>query len=287
MRISGYGSGSGGSALRQDRRKLFRRNHQVGQRVVGAFMGWYNESLAWVEIDGQPLLAHLDADPQQGQRFLFVIKQLDPEITLQVLQPGGGALALAGMAQELWNARIHFERHLHPLHATLLDEDDLAQRKRLFCRLLQENPQAQQTFAGLRASQNNINAWLQANRRGQMLLLPWLLPGARDLEVLLSSSTDKEGQLKELTASFALPQLGHCELRMLFRPPMARYRLLLERPEAATPLQACVKGLGASFPGLELEAGGVGTLPPGPRTVLAAFLYEDSPTYLPRFSTHV
>lgn len=288
MRITGSGTGSGNYGSPRDRRRAFRRSHSVGQRVVGAFMGWQDDNLAWVEIDGQPLLARLDADPNPGQRFLFVVKQLDPEIMLQVLSPGGaGSMALAGLAQEYWGERVGFEVAFQPLAQELEQVQQPQQRKELFAEQLNKHPKAAEAFARLHASQQQVNSWLAAHKKGRMWLAPWLLPSARDLELLLASGTDKGVSLTELTASFALPNLGHCELRMLLRPPEARYRLLMERPWLAPQVQACLKGAGAAGVGLTLEGGGVGTLHPGPRTVLAHFLNEEPQHYLPRFSLHV
>lgn len=287
MRISGYGSGTDSRGTSKDRRKAFRRSHSVGQRVVGAFKAWHDDTLAWVEIDGQPLLAKLDADPRPGQRFMFLIKQLDPDITLQVLQPGGaGAAALAQMAQEFWGARIIFEIPMQNIAPHLLQTDKLEQRKKIFFNLLHDSPEAAAGFEKLQRSQQQITSWLQAVGKGRLVVAPWLLPEAKDFELLVAPG-DKSGTLKELTASFALPELGHCELRMLIRPPKARFRLLLERPEHAEPVQQSLGMLTGSLAGLELEPGGTGWLPPGPRTLLGPYLQDESQHILPRFSTHV
>jgi len=260
----------------------------VGQRVVGAFMNWHDESLAWVEIDGQPLLAKLDADPYPGQRFLFVVKQLDPEIMLQVLSPGGaGGQALAALAQQYWSDHVGFEIAFQPLAGELQQIPEPDARKASFSDQLQQHPKAGQAFARLRSSVQQVNSWLSAHKEGRMWLAPWLLPAARELEILVVSGSQKGVRLDELTASFALPNLGHCELRMLLRPPEARYRLFMERPWLAPQVQACLKGLDHLGGRLAVESGGVGTLPPGPRTVLAAFLNEESQSYLPRLSLHV
>jgi len=295
MRISGYGSGSGGHGGRKDRRKAFRSTHSVGQRVVGAFKGWQDETLAWVEIDGQALLAQLDADPHPGQRFLFVIKQLEPDIMLQVLRPGGaGAMALAQLAQEFWSLRIRFELGMRSLIPRLLEEPRPEAREKLFFVLLREAPEAAEAWAALERSMQEINSWLQTGGKGRLLLAPWLLPQARDFEILETEGKDSGVKLRELVAAFDLPDVGHCELRMLLRPPKARYRLLAERPDLAAPLQhalgevasACAGWYGHAA-GLELEPGGLGHLAPGPRTVLAPYLHDESQRFLPRFSTHV
>lgn len=288
MRITGYGSGSGNFGSPRDRRKAFKRSHSIGQRVVGAFMGWQDENLAWVEIDGQPLLARLDADPNPGQRFLFVVKQLDPEIMLQVLTPkGGGGQALAMLAQEYWGERVGFEVAFKPLADELQKIPEPEARKDVFNQHLQQDAKAGQAYARLHSAVRHVNSWLSSYKKGRMWLAPWLLPAARELEILVVSGSEKGVTLNELTASFALPKLGHCELRMLLRPPEARYRLSMERPWLAPQLQACLKGLDLPGTNLTLESGGVGSLTPGPRTVLAAFLQEESQTYLPRFSLHV
>lgn len=288
MRISGYGTGSGGSGSRGDRREAFRRKHRPGQRVVGCFLRRQDDNLAWVEVDGQQLLAELGATPQPGQRLFFVIKQLEPDIVLQVLEGGGQAgHELGNLVQGLWGARIRFDSQFAAMLDPLREENSLEGRRDLFSGFLKQNPDAAAAFAALREAQEPVNAWLAAKNEGRLLLVPWMLPQARELEMLVAGSKEQGGALRQLRCTFALPRLGHCELRMLFRPPKGRFRLLLERPEHAACVRETLSGVLGTSLGLELEPGGVGTLPPGPRTVLAAFLAQEARRGLPRFSTHV
>lgn len=94
--------------------------------------------------------------------------------------------------------------------------------------------------------------------RGQGLRFayrPWLLPGFRECELLTStpSSAAAGGQsLRELRLAFDSPDFGRGELRLLFKPPRAGYRIHLASPKHArvlsTALQVCAQTLARDVP---------------------------------------
>lgn len=86
MRIHGQNSSSagfGGHKQDSERSERFRRGHRVGQKVQGRIVEWENQELAWVEIDGQRLLAQVNHDSALGLTRQFLVLKLSPEIVLK------------------------------------------------------------------------------------------------------------------------------------------------------------------------------------------------------------
>ena len=292
MRISGYGAGTGGGDNRRQRREAFRRRHAVGQRVAGVYLRPQDEELSWVEIDGMPLLAQLSGTPRPGQWLFFVIRQLEPEIVLQILSPNTQTNELPDLAQGFWTERQQFEGQSRDLAPELAPLTSPGERKARFHELLARNPAAAEAHATLLAALERLNRELAARNAGRALALPWLLPGAGEQELLLRPAG--EG-LQELVFSFRLPAPGCGELRVLFRPDgRGSFRLLLERPEQLEALLALLHGdpgrwwseaLGGELGvALDLEDAGLAALPQGPRSPLAGMV-ADKP--LPRFSLRI
>lgn len=282
MRISGYGTG-GGYGGRKDRREAFRRKHAVGQRVTGTFVRRQSASLAWVEIDGQVLLAELGGDPQPGQRLFFVIERLVPEIVLKEIVPGKEGGGLVALVHAFWKQRQVFERLFLPAAETLSAERRLEPRKKRFKELLREDGAMGQAFEALGQRQQRLNMWLRDREGGRVLLAPWLLPQARDQELLALHGKE----LMEAGFSFVLPKMGHCELHVLFRPPHGRYQLLLEHPGQVPHVRESLAGILGEALGARLDSGDVAPLPPGRGSLLGELLAREAISGRPRFSTRV
>lgn len=87
MRISGQGPGSSREGDRRpgDRTERFRRSRRVGEVLRGFVTHWETVDLAWLEIDGAPLLARLPEDVPLGQEVRLRVETLHPDITLRRL----------------------------------------------------------------------------------------------------------------------------------------------------------------------------------------------------------
>jgi len=86
MRIHGRGSstfGSGGRRRDSERSERFRKAHRVGQKVSGTIQEWDDSGLAWVLIDGHPLLAQVSQDSSLGLERTFLVVRLSPDIVLK------------------------------------------------------------------------------------------------------------------------------------------------------------------------------------------------------------
>lgn len=98
----------------QDRAVRFRKGRKPGDVIQGVFVRPGPPGHGWVEVDGHPLLARLDAEPAQGQVLHFVIERLEPEIMLRLLDGGGrNAPAPATLLGNYIEARDQLDAMLH------------------------------------------------------------------------------------------------------------------------------------------------------------------------------
>jgi len=84
-------SGFGRQSKDSERSDRFRKGHRAGQKVKGMVMEWQSPGLAWVEIDGQRMLAQVSEDAVLGRERMFLVVQLSPDIVLRELhdKPSG------------------------------------------------------------------------------------------------------------------------------------------------------------------------------------------------------
>lgn len=97
MRIRGHGSsfsGFGGQRRDSERSERFRKAHRAGQKVRGTILEWQSPGLAWVEIDGQRLLAQVAQDSSLGLARTFLIASLTPDIVLREISGNPSALSV-------------------------------------------------------------------------------------------------------------------------------------------------------------------------------------------------
>ncbi len=277
MRISGYGSGgSGGSSSRDAaaRRKAFRKQRRVGDVVHGRLLRAESDELAWVDVEGQELLAAIPSPPAPGTRLIFLVKQLEPDIVLQHIPSGQGQVVRLDALSSFWTSRANLECAVAE-GFSVENENSPAHRQEAFTRWLRQNPAAAECFSRYSKAVEILNAQLQAAGAGRLLAMPWLLPEARDQELLLT----KGEAMDQYTWSFTLPQLGDAEVRALAPREAGKqpsYRLLLEHKDETDAARELI------HPALPLDAEpgfqGASALRPGPRGPLARLLSQAART---------
>ena len=307
MRISDFGSGFGSDSGKKDRREAFRRKHAQGQRVVGVFLRWQSDGLAWLEVDGQPLLAQIGGSPEPGQRIHLLVKQLHPDIVLQeITSESQAGSQQESVANSFLEERGGFEAAFHHPHnhgsdtlSEALENETVPERRReLFFNELERSPKLKAAYEHMLARIRQINLHLAAQGGGEVLFMPWLLPMAREVEFVRLPARgaklhgpETEGQeLGQCALTCLLPNWGRIEIRVLHRDGKGRVRFFLERPNQATREPHYLETLPGHLSlalNLELEFGGVAPLPPKSRPLLASMLVADTRRLRPRFSTVV
>jgi hypothetical protein len=290
------------------RAERFRRTHREGQTVRGSLLRQGADGLAWVRIDGQELLASVAGEHTPGRELFFRVERLQPDIVLKQLRGVRGASGAPLAAIRLQAEVARFEALLDaalaavdgeegafpddsfqgPAAAPVGAPDDATARRAAFLALVAARPELLRAYAALLAREREINARLAQTLAARYAYAPWLVPGARGVEVLFlrapgaGEGSDPEAAASAAAASGAAPAglaeirlgctlapLGRLELRILHRDGEARCRVLLEDAAARlrVPLDAVLGRLcaaaqdaaqgaaQAASPGLEGEGG--------------------------------
>lgn len=219
----GFGGGDG------NRSESFKRGKRLGQKVRGTLLKWVSQDMAWVEIDGQKLLAQLHSKPPVGARLTFIIKQLSPEIILKEIfeAPAAGVRALS-MAGDFEAARTLFESQLQPSQKALVN---LSSRDRLstFTTLLSENKKLLYAFLDTATCLTTINAAILSDKPDRLSYTPWLVPAARRF-ISISRPKGESTDLTESIIEFDLHDFGMVRIEFLFKSPTTSFRLKLQHP---------------------------------------------------------
>ena len=233
MRISGYGSGSatgGGGGQRAD---IFRSRHHVGERLRGRILRHEPGGLTLVEVDGQELLARLEADAAPGTTLFFLVRALVPEIHLQALQGHAASSDAPSLLHLFRTTRELFEKTAVPIMASWpVSLPPTLAPPPSFLALLTADPELDKLWDQLQDLLVHINAAAQRVQR-QALYAPWIFPGLCRQEILWKSvgRDGPESDLLEMGMSGMTARHGTVELRLLSRKPEHSLRLYVERQQ--------------------------------------------------------
>lgn len=232
MRIKGSGSGAGGFGGRNDRSGSFRRKHSLGQKVRGVLLKNVPDNMAWVEIDGDRLLAQLAVPHAEGAHLTFVIEQLAPNIVLKELQgyAHGGGAAVLGQANAFDTARALFEARFTPLAKKA---ETPAMTPAAFFTLLAGSRDLFACYADAARCADGLTALLDDDG-GRFLYQPWLAPGSRRQVTFVRPAPDTG--LTETVVEFDHPAMGLVRAEFLHRDDRVACRLKMQHMAHAQPL---------------------------------------------------
>jgi hypothetical protein len=178
----------------------FRKKYRQGDRVQGRVLTRPQDGLAWVDFNGLPLLARILTPVPRGQRVLFLIASLHPEIVLRQIDPvlsGEGSGDIPTLVRRLLGLRTSFEeRIMYGLPVdTLLSEQDLVRRRLAFRRSVQADVQVSSAYVKIREIVDSVNTCLARSGPRRYLYLPWLLPLARGGDLVATRLTSETGMV--------------------------------------------------------------------------------------------
>ncbi|MFW5837498.1 MAG: hypothetical protein ACOCVM_05775 [Desulfovibrionaceae bacterium] len=209
---------------RHHRTEAFRRSHRVGQHVRGTLVRWEGPGLGWVDIDGHWLLARLGGGASPGQVLEFEITRLTPDIVLRQLgHPAGGEGGLVDACRELSLARVRLEAS-----KAFASAGNTGGRE-AFLSALAQDPGAVDRLAQLMALQEEVNQGLGG--RARFGYAPWLIPGARRVELLTLSGTGPETDNPDLLLGLELPRMGAARVHFTETRASEGFWIYLERLE--------------------------------------------------------
>ena len=261
MRISGYGSGDsfgGGGGSRSDR---FRHKHRPGQKVRGILLKNLPDAMAWVEIDGDRLLAQLETAHPEGSRLFFLIQQLTPRIILKELTGGptdGGAHTL-GRVSDFDSARTLFENRFRPaLKEAELDGSPLSLPR--FLTLLAANPPLYAAYRDAANCAQPLSEALTAMGKGSLAYQPWLAPTGRR-QATFVRAVGADSALSETIVEFDHDRMGLTRVQFLRKGDTLSCRVLLQHPDHGKALAKYLDSRNHSDLGLRFQLLGVARLP--------------------------
>lgn len=242
MRIGNPGGGQGGFSgfgRRRDRTADFRKRYRVGDTVRGRLARWESDGLAWVTIDDQPLLTQIHSRHEPGTWLTFEVQQVAPEILLREKRGGGGGGegGRAGLLQEYNAARTHFESVGFGLLRSLSPRGSSPGQRRaaLFEALSSAEDAVREAYVQVMARNALINARLAPGGPARFFYQPWLLPSARQVELLVRTGPTAKGKtpLMESVLGLELPRLGQVQIRSLGRGGEFGCRIYVARTSQA------------------------------------------------------
>ncbi|BDQ32874.1 hypothetical protein [Pseudodesulfovibrio portus] len=233
MRIRGSGkdtSGFGGSGSRSD---SFRRKHHLKKKVRGVLLKNVEDNMAWVEIDGDRLLAQLEVIHPEGTRLTFVIEQLSPNIVLKELKGGGrqGGGGVLDRANAFDSARALFEARF----ISFIQDPDTPRpciTSGDFFTILAGSRELLARYADAVRCADGLTESLD-DGRGRFLYQPWLAPGSRRQVTFVRKTP--EG-LTEAVVEFDHPSMGLVRAEFLHKNDRVACKLKMQHMAHAEPL---------------------------------------------------
>jgi hypothetical protein len=259
MRISGSGTGNGSFGNGGSRSDNFRRKHRVGQKVRGLLLKNLPDAMAWVDIDGDRLLAQLESAHPEGSRLFFLVQKLTPQIVLKELPwTGGGKGDGLSLMGDFDTARTLFENRFRPA----LSEADLSGKPlplALFLKLLAGSPALRTAYLDAADCARTIGKTLDGAGKGRLLYQPWLAPDGRRQATLIRGGGAAEG-LTETLVEHDHARMGLVRVQFLTRNNDLTCKVLLQHPEQSTPLARYLASRAHGGP-VAINHLGVGRLP--------------------------
>ena len=273
MRIKEGGSGSfgfsGGSGKRSD---SFRQGRKPGQKVRGTLMKWVSDDMAWVNIDGQKLLAQLQSSPPVGAQLTFIIKQLSPNIILkEIFEVSGAAASAISIASNFETARTLFENQFRQ-YAQSIEETPPQSRLLIFIGLMAEHPKLFAAFTDTTHCLNVINNQLGQAAKGILHYSPWLTPSARrNVGFTRRTITTTDGKsMTESIEECELATLGMIRTEFLCTENETNYRLKIQNVGGIAELKHYIGTRKHPWAAGTMQCMGIAKLPPSSHGGLVA-----------------
>ncbi|WP_319543794.1 hypothetical protein [uncultured Pseudodesulfovibrio sp.] len=274
MRIKGYGSGTGNFGSGGSRSDLFRGKHRLGQKIHGKLIKNIADNMAWVDFNGDRLLAQLATPHPEGSLLLFIIKQLRPQIVLKEITTGysEGANTLT-LASAFDTARALFEnrftiklRSNAPIRPLLTITD--------FMFFLAADAELFSCYMDAANCARSISDVLKKSKRGRVVYQPWLAPECRR-QVTLVRNVGEQAGMTESIVEFDHNKMGMVRIELLHKDTTVAYKLKMQRPKHGSALLKYLSTKDYSATSLKLQSLGVTKLPQsGHGGIIAELLFR-------------
>ena len=226
MRIRGSGKDTSGFSGNWSRSDSFKRKHRLGQRVRGVLIKNIPDDMAWVEIDGDRLLAQLTIAHPEGARLSFTIEQLTPNIILKELKGDrhNDGPNVVGQASSFDTARALFEARFIPLiRDSRLPKPYMTSED--FFTLLGTSRELHARYADAVQCAIALTGCL-GNEQERFLYQPWLAPETRRQVTFIRQSPGTD--LTEVIVEFDHPDMGLVRAEFLHKADRAICKIRMQ-----------------------------------------------------------
>jgi len=250
----------GGFSGGGNRSDSFRSKHRLGQKIHGKLIKNIDENMAWVDFNGDRLLAQLATPHPEGSLLLFVIKQLHPNIILKELTTGhpGGAAALT-LASAFDTARTLFENRFSTTrrsHQPIKPSLELTN----FMMFLAADSDLFACYMDAVNCARSITNALKGKGRGLVVYQPWLAPKCRR-QVTLTKNVGDQAGMTESIVEFDHSVMGMVRIEFLHKEATLAYKLRMQRPKHGPALMKYLTTKKRGGSDLKLQNLGVSKLP--------------------------
>nr|WP_321257443.1 hypothetical protein [uncultured Pseudodesulfovibrio sp.] len=274
MRIKGYGNGTGGFGGGRERSDSFRNKHRLGQKIRGKLIKNIADNMAWVDFNGNRLLAQLANPHSEGSLLLFIIKQLNPQIILKELganhADGTNALNLANTFD---TTRTLFEKKFWAItKACSLTQPSLSCIN--FMKIIATNSELFACYMDASNCARSISNALLDAKRGTIIYQPWLASESHR-QVTLVKETNHRSKMTESIVEFDHPSMGLVRIEFFHKAKTVAYKLKMQRPQHSAALMRFLSTKKHHVNQLNLQHLGISKLPQsGHGGILAELLFR-------------
>ncbi|NDV20590.1 hypothetical protein GO013_14355 [Pseudodesulfovibrio sp. JC047] len=235
MRIKGYGMSSGGFGD-GNRSESFKKRHRIGQKIRGTVIKNIANGMAWVDLNGDRLLAQVATSHREGSTLFFQITALHPKIMLKELTDGhSGSSAPLGLATTFDTARILFEKQFKPEQRSLSQKNFFLQRNE-FLHILTGNKELYTRYMDAVRCASTISTTLEPTGRGQVFYQPWLAPLCHR-QVTVITQPKQSTSLRKILVEFDHAKMGMVCIEFLLKTPTLACTLKMQRPQHGAALK--------------------------------------------------
>lgn len=238
MRISRNSNpyGGGQSSTQTSRGALFKRKVKVGQLLKGRMLRIEQEGFAWVLIGDMELLAQVETMPEPGQWLEFLVLSLEPSILLRQLQHGAdprGSIFLRDYIRSYLTERDKLDALLASSlwkQLSLPATEPYTVYRTELIKFLTQAPLVLDQYTRVMRLHSSVQHMITASGHGSFHYMPWLMPNARGVELLVSKP---EKNICTVTAGVILEGAQHVltmgQINLSSDPVSFAYRLLLDK----------------------------------------------------------
>ncbi|MBI9111523.1 hypothetical protein [Maridesulfovibrio ferrireducens] len=260
MKISKYGSGQYGNdnSRLSSRATAFQKKYRVGEILKGRLLKWERQTLGWVEINSQTLLADISSSPVPGDTLAFIVHQLYPDIILKEIDPNdisaeGQFLNPVDITRQFVTKRAAFEAQSRTVINKFYRQAEATcpDKAESFLKIIESDTQSTILLFETLKCVSLLNSSLKT---ATLHYMPWLMPIALNQEIVLKIKKDEQNpdnSFYELFYAFDLSPSSPMRFKIMYKKPQCGFKLLADSQGTSLLLSSKLKESFPEYLGIE------------------------------------